>query len=211
MLSTFIAAFMAFFAIMNPIANLPVFLALVVGDDVRTRNRVAGKALLLAFGIITVFALAGKLIFEVFGITLPALRIAGGLVLFVIGYYMLNGKKSPIHHPAKAGDGDEGESQALSVAVSPLAMPLLAGPGTIATAMNLAAANGMWGSILTIAAFATLCVICYICFRYGATIVKVLGTSAMDVITRLMGLILAVIAVQMIIAGLQSAFPVLHG
>lgn len=216
----FLTAFMAFFAIMNPIANLPVFLSLVSAESPRTQNRIALRSLLIAFGIIVVFALAGKLIFEVFGITLPALRIAGGIVLFLIGFHMLNGKSSSVHHTEQTASlaarksvqpPQTSNDQALSLAVSPLAMPLLAGPGTIATAINLSASHGLWGIIFTILAFALMCAITYLCFRSGSKIIKFLGQSSMEIITRLMGLILAVIAVQMIIAGIQSAFPVLHG
>lgn len=124
--------FMGFFAIMNPLANTPVFLGLTEDDDADTRRAVARRALMLAFLIVSAFALAGTVIFDLFGITLPAFRITGGILVFGIGSKMLQGETSRAHRVEGAVDR---ETQ-LSVAVSPLAVPLLAGPGTIATAMN---------------------------------------------------------------------------
>ena len=196
--------FMGFFAIMNPIANVPIFLGLTDDDDEQTAAAVALKSLLLAFLIVTVFAIAGKTIFELFGITLPAFRITGGLVVSLIGYHMLQGIQSNVHHPDEVGKQGFSEAK-LSVAVSPLAMPILAGPGTIATAMNFSV-GGIIDLAVTIAVFAILCVITYVIFVFGKKFVAFIGTSALGAITRMMGLILAVIGIQMVIDGLNGAF-----
>jgi multiple antibiotic resistance protein len=196
--------FMGFFAIMNPIANVPIFLGLTDDDDEQTAAAVALKSLVLAFLIVTVFAIAGKMIFELFGITLPAFRITGGLVVSLIGYHMLQGIQSNVHHPNEGGKQGYSEA-ALSVAVSPLAMPILAGPGTIATAMNFSV-GGIIELAVTITVFAILCVITYLIFVFGKKFVAFIGTSALGAITRMMGLILAVIGVQMVINGLNGAF-----
>ena len=198
-------AFMAFFAIMNPVSSLPVYISLTDDDDEATAKAVARKGLLIAFGIIVMFALGGRYIFEMFGMTLPALRLAGGALVFLIAFHMLQGQHSAVQHPP-AGDAGAG-SDKLGVAVSPLATPLLAGPGTIATAMNLSAHEAPVNTLITIAAFALLCLITYVLFVYGKTLVRLLGQSAMNVMTRMMGLILAVIGAQMLIAGVQGAFP----
>ena len=198
-------AFMAFFAIMNPVSSLPVYISLTDDDDEATAKAVACKGLLIAFGIIVMFALGGRYIFEMFGMTLPALRLAGGALVFLIGFHMLQGQHSAVQHPP-AGDAGAG-SDKLGVAVSPLATPLLAGPGTIATAMNLSAHEAPANTLITIAAFALLCLLTYVLFVYGKTLVRLLGQSAMNVMTRMMGLILAVIGAQMLIAGVQGAFP----
>lgn len=216
-LGPFVVAFMAFLAIMNPLANLPVFLGLTAEDTPAERNRIASKSLLITFGIIAVFALGGKRIFEGFGITLPALRITGGALVFLIGFHMVQGKSSTVTHgpaqqdaaPASKAEAAAVAEKRMSVAVSPLAMPILAGPGTIATAMNVSAQEGWGGTIATLLSFAVLCLITWLVFRYGSKITAVLGKSAMDVVTRLMGLILAVIGVQMLVLGLTAAFPVL--
>lgn len=110
-----------------------------------------------------------------------------------------------MHHPPAGEAAACGDK--LGVAVSPLATPLLAGPGTIATAMNLSAHEAPVNTLITITAFALLCLITYVLFVYGKTLVRLLGQSAMNVMTRMMGLILAVIGAQMLIAGVQGAFP----
>jgi len=200
-----LTVFMGFFAIMNPIANTPVFLGLTADDDQRTRVRVAAHAVLTTFVIITVFCLLGSLIFKLFGITLPAFRITGGVLVALIGYQMLHGSQSHVHHP-KTDDGDSDIESALSVAITPLAIPILAGPGTIATAMNFASTGGVLELLLTIVAFGLLCLITYLFFRFGERLVQFLGDTGLSVVTRIMGLILAVIGVQMLIDGLNGAF-----
>ena len=197
--------FMGFFAIMNPIANVPIFLGLTDEDDQQTTKAVALRSLLLAFLIIALFSLAGKVIFELFGITLPAFRITGGLLVFLIGFHMLNGKQSNVHQ-LNEEDTQKSREAALSVAVTPLAIPILAGPGTIATAMNFSTHGGLPEMVVTIGAYAVLCVITYLLFVFGEKFVTFIGAGALSVITRMMGLILAVIGTQMVIEGLRGAF-----
>ncbi len=199
-----ITVFMGFFAIMNPIANVPVFLGLTADDDEETTAAVAFRSLALAFLIVAVFSVAGQVIFELFGITLPAFRITGGLLVFQIGFRMLQGGSSKVQHPGEDAQRASKDA-ALSVAVSPLAMPILAGPGTIATAMTFSA-GGYRHVAVTVAAFGLLCVITYVLFRFGERFVTYLGASALGVVTRMMGLILAVIGTQMVIQGVQGAF-----
>ncbi|ACF10897.1 multiple antibiotic resistance (MarC)-related protein [Chlorobaculum parvum NCIB 8327] len=200
-----LTVFMGFFAIMNPIANVPIFLSLTEGDDEKTTAMVASRALLLAFLIVSVFSVAGKIIFDLFGITLPAFQITGGLLVFLIGFHMLQGDQSSVQHPS---DKDKKKSleAALSVTVSPLAMPILAGPGTIATAMNFSTGENFMDMAVTIVVFGVLCLITYVLFVSGEKFVTYIGASALGVITRMMGLILAVIGSQMVITGVHGAF-----
>ena len=200
-----LSVFMGFFAIMNPIANTPVFLGLTAEDDPVVRRKIAAKALILSFVIIVVFSAAGKLIFELFGITLPAFRIMGGILVALVGYQMLHGgEHSSVQHPSEE-DKRKSLDAELEVAITPLAMPILAGPGTIATAMNFATAGGVSEFIVTVMAFFILCVISYVFFVSGERIVKYIGDNGIKVIMRLMGLILAVIGVQMLIHGIGGA------
>lgn len=199
-----LSVFMGFFAIMNPIANTPIFLGLTADDTPAIRKQVAMKALITAFGIILVFCLLGKLIFSLFGITLPAFRITGGLLVALIGYNMLHGEQSKVHHSGSVDQNLSTQAE-LSVAVTPLAIPILAGPGTIATAMNFASTGGIDAMVVTIAAFAALCLITYGFFIFGQRLVAFLGENGLGVITRIMGLILAVIGVQMLIDGVAGA------
>ena len=96
---------MGFFAIMNPVANTPVFLGLTAGDTPDIRRRVAAKALLYTFALIVIFSLLGKLIFDLFGITLPAFQITGGILVFMIGMQMLHGNQSSVHSPVSGEKG----------------------------------------------------------------------------------------------------------
>ena len=200
-----LSVFMGFFAIMNPIANTPVFLGLTGSDDAVLRRRIAFQALLTAFVIITLFCLVGSVIFSLFGITLPAFRITGGVLVALIGYQMLHGSSSSVHHPPGA-DQPASQESALSIAITPLAIPILAGPGTIATAMNFASTGGVEDMLVTIGAFALLCVITFLFFVFGEELTRFLGKSGLNVVTRIMGLILAVIGVQMLVDGIQGAF-----
>lgn len=199
-----LSVFMGFFAIMNPIANTPIFLGLTAEDTPDIRKRVAKKALITAFGLILLFSLLGKLIFTLFGITLPAFRITGGVLVALIGYNMLHGDQSKVHQPGSE-DHDVSIEGEVSVAFTPLAIPILAGPGTIATAMNFASAGGVGEMVITIVAFAALCLITYGFFISGQRLVAFLGDDGLGVITRIMGLILAVIGVQMLIDGIAGA------
>ena len=200
-----LSVFMGFFAIMNPIANTPVFLGLTAEDDPVTRRKIATKALMVSFVIILVFSAAGKVIFSLFGISLPAFRIMGGILVALVGYHMLQGgEHSSIQHPSEEDKRKSLEAD-LEIAISPLAMPILAGPGTIATAMNFASTGGVSEFIVTVVAFFVLCVISYVFFISGERFVKYIGDNGIKVITRLMGLILAVIGVQMLIDGVGGA------
>ncbi len=197
-----LTVFLGLFAIMNPVANLPIFLSLTADEDEASTIAIAVRALVLAFAITALFALAGKFIFDLFGITLPAFRITGGLLVFLIGFHMLQGDQSSVHHPK----GESDDESRLSVAVSPLAVPILAGPGTIATAMNFSMGGGFTEMLVTIGSFGVLCVLTYFCFIYGEKAARYLGASALGAITRMMGLILAVIGTQMVIEGIKGAF-----
>jgi multiple antibiotic resistance protein len=194
-----LVVFLGFFAVMNPIANTAVFVGLTAEMEQPDRRSVAYKALIISFFIILAFALLGKTIFHLFGITLPALRITGGVLVFLIGYQMLHGGGSKMHVSQDA---------TTDISVSPLAIPILAGPGTIATAMNYSAAGGWVETTITIAMFTVLCLVTFICFVFGQKLVSAVGKSGLSIVTRLMGLILAVIGTQMAIIGVFGAIDV---
>jgi len=195
--------FAAFFAIMNPIANTPIFLGLTEGLDDQTTRQIAFRSVLMAFLILATFAAAGHFLFHLFGITLPGFRIAGGLLVGLVGYHLLQGDHSPVH---KASDAEleRSKTAAMDMAVSPLAMPLLAGPGTLVTGMNYAAGDSFARLGVVLAAFFLICVLTYICFVAGGRMVHFLGKNLLMVISRLMGLILAVIGTQMVIEGVRE-------
>jgi multiple antibiotic resistance protein len=123
--------------------------------------------------------------------------MTGGILVFLIGYRMLQGRSSRMHTAKESDDTD--------IAVSPLAVPLLAGPGTIATAMNFSA-TGTWTEIsVTVSMFLALCIISYVCFVFSSKIIELLGESMLGIVSRLMGLILAVVGMQMLILGVKTA------
>lgn len=193
-------AFMAFFAIMNPISNLPAYMALVADDSQKISRKIAFRSLLIAFVIVTVFIFSGDFIFKVFGITIVSFRIAGGILVAVIGYHMINGNHSPSY---KGMEQQAVNSDPMSVAISPLAMPLFAGPGTITTALSLAN-GGLRNQLITVVAFALLCVITYLLLRSAKQIAGFLGENLMKIITKMMGLLLFSIGIQMIIVSVQT-------
>ena len=200
MSSQFFYAFMSFFAIMNPISNLPAYMALVADDSQKISRKIAFKSLLIAFIIVTVFVFSGDLIFKVFGITIVSFRIAGGILVAVIGYHMINGNHSPSY---KGMEQQAVNSDPMSIAISPLAMPLFAGPGTITTALSLAN-GGLRNQLITVVAFAILCLITYLLLRSAKQIAGFLGKNLMKIITKMMGLLLFSIGIQMIIVSVQT-------
>ena len=193
-------AFMAFFAIMNPISNLPAYMALVADDSQKISRKIAFRSLLIAFVIVTVFIFSGDFIFKVFGITIVSFRIAGGILVAVIGYHMINGNHSPSY---KGMEQQAVNSDPMSIAISPLAMPLFAGPGTITTALSLAH-GGLRNQLITVVAFAIRCVITYLLLRSAKQIAGFLGKNLMKIITKMMGLLLFSIGIQMIIVSVQT-------
>lgn len=191
--------FLGFFAMLNPIGNTPVFISMVGNADRAIIKKVAFRAVLTAFIIITIFSLFGHLIFRMFGITLPAFQIAGGIIVFFIGYNLLQGKVSGAQHSKVQVTLSSYED----MAISPLGIPLLAGPGTISTAMNFVGeGKSFLYTILIVLIFALVCGITYLMFILSQKIADRLSQSIIKVISRIMGLILAVIAVQMFINGI---------
>lgn len=147
-----------------------------------------------------VFVLLGKYIFELFGISISAFKIAGGLLIFYVGFEMLMSKKSTVHDPQNKQSHDSG------IAVSPLAIPILAGPGTIVTAMNHVTGADFIHLGVVIAVFAVMIGLTYLAFILSDKVVKLVGENLIAVIGKLMGLILAIIGTGMVIAGIKLAF-----
>jgi len=193
-----ITVFLGYFAIMNPLANTAVFVGLTAENTPEEKVQIARKSLLITFIIIVLFAALGKTLFHFFGITLPALRITGGILVFFIGYHMLQGHSSSMHNSSQDSHDD--------VAISPLAVPILAGPGTIATTMSFSASGGWMDISGTVLMFSLLTLITYYSFIFGDKIIQYIGNDGLNIITRLMGLILAIIGVQMLIEGVVGAY-----
>ncbi len=199
----FFSSLATFFAICNPIANTPIFISMTAGDDVATKKAVARRALIVAFAIVVVMAAAGKLIGELFGITLPAFMLGAGYLVFMIGYHMVSGQP---HGAQKASDDDINDTleRELDKAVSPLGIPILAGGGTISAAVVFSATDGFEGLLAVVLGFGIIIVMTYFFFLSGDSIEKRIGRSGLNVVTRIMGLILLTIGVQIFLGGLGS-------
>lgn len=188
-----------FFAVMNPLANTPVFAGLTKGSDKETTARIARTSCFVAFLIVIGFAILGKYIFELFGITIPSFKIAGGVLLFFVGFRMLQSKKSGVHHPDDVQIDD-------GVAISPLAIPILAGPGTIVAAMNNVAGGDLIHVGIVTVAFALMCLLTWLAFSLSDVIMRKLGENLIMVVEKIMGLILTIMGTAMTVEGVKMVF-----
>ena len=195
--------FMGFSAIMNPISSIPIFLTLTHDEEENETKKIAKQSIITAFFIVVSFSIAGNFVLHMFNVTFTALRLAGGILVAIIGYDMLKGNQSIITKPSKETI-EKSMKEEVSVAITPLGIPLLAGPGVIITAMNFSA-GGVQNLAITIISFGILCLITYFLFISGKKIKKIVGASALKVFTRMMGLILGVIGIQMLLDGIYSA------
>lgn len=188
--------------IVDPIAVVPTYLVITQGQDAAQRRLTARRACVAATIILVTFALAGKGIFGIFGITMPAFRIAGGLILWLVAMDMLHGNRSTQEGAAEIVEGQAKED----VAVTPLAMPMLAGPGAISTVMVLSGqARTTPQTIAVYASILLTSLIAWLTLRAGERLVARMGQTGIRVMTRIMGLLLAAIAVQFVITGVREA------
>jgi multiple antibiotic resistance protein len=197
-------ALSSIFFLVDPFAAIPSFIAITHSVDAARRRRMARKAALTCFIVLTSFALAGQLIFRMFGITLPAFEIVGGLILLLIGLDMLQAKRSPTQEAS--GDTEEGAAKE-DAGIVPLGIPMLAGPGAISTVMVLVGpVPSIWhwqmGAIL--GAIATTCLISYWVLAGAGRVRSVLGEMGIRILVRIMGLLLVALAMQLFVNGLTD-------
>jgi len=196
-----LTVFMAFFAIMNPIANIPIFVKLTEGQDEKKKKEIAKTANIVAFLIILAFILIGQYIFQIFGLTIPAFKVFGGILIFFIGFDMLQSKKTNTHLEGNASFDD-------GLAISPLAIPILAGPGTIVTAMNFVVKASVLYIGITIFIFALIVLMTYYAFVYSGYVVRFVGEKNFVIVGKIMGLIIGVLGANMLIQGIKLAFNI---
>ncbi len=201
-LSIFIVALPAVFFVVDPFGVVPIFLIITAKDPRERARQMALRACSVGGGLLLFFALFGGLVFKVFGVTLSAFRIAGGILLLMTSLDMLRGRTSQTKtSPEEEREGAEKED----VAVVPLAMPLLAGPGSIATVMVLMSRGKSIASALSVLVSIVLTFVAsYYILRAANIVQRVLGQSGVAILQRLMGLILAAIAVQFIADGYRD-------
>lgn len=194
-----IVAFSSIFFLVDPFAAVPGFLAMTAGDSQEARRRMAKRAALTCFVVLTAFMLAGGLIFKLFGLTIPAFEIAGGLILLLIGLDMLQAKRSTQESAQEDALGAEKED----VGIIPMGIPMLAGPGTISTVMVLAGPHFTFERALPIfLAIALTSYISYWVLAGADRVGRVLGELGIRIMVRIFGLLLTAIAVQFILNGL---------
>jgi multiple antibiotic resistance protein len=194
-------AFATAFTIIDPIGMIPMTLGATVRDLPKRRNQIIDQAVTVAAVVILFMGVVGRLILDYLGITLPAFTIAGGILLFLIAIDMLFARPTG----AKRTEAEEREAAMNeNPAVFPLAVPMIAGPGTIATVLLLVnLARGDRLDLLIVAlAYAVALFVTWICMRASTMLMRVIGTTGIHVVSRLLGIILAALAVQFVLNGL---------
>lgn len=199
----FFVAMAAVFVIINPLTTAFVFASLTTRASEGQREEIARRACLIATAMLFTFALLGSVIFQLFGITLAAFRIAGGLILFGIAMGMLQRSEEAEHD--QEGNAPSGRI-ADDISIVPLAIPFISGPGAIATTMILTSeAPDRWHVIVVFIAVLATTVSCYYAMLNSRHVIRFLGESGRKILTKVFGLILAVIAVQFVLNGLGEA------
>jgi MarC family membrane protein len=198
------AAFATAFTIIDPIGMIPMTLAATARVSPQRRNQIVDQAVIVATCIILFMGLVGRLLLEYLGVTLPAFMIAGGILLFLIAIDMLFARPTR----TKYTEAEEKEAAAgENPAVFPLAVPMIAGPGTIATVLllvNLAHGDKLSYAIVALA-YAVALFVTWLCMRGSSLLLRVIGNTGIHVVTRLLGIILAALAVQFVINGLGES------
>jgi multiple antibiotic resistance protein len=201
MLEYALLTFSSLFASVDPFAAIPAFLAMTARDTYEQRRRMARTACTVCWLVMSFFSLAGPFIFKAMNITLPAFQIAGGLVLLLSALDMLRAKKSPLRETPE--ETEEGMSKD-DIAITPLAIPMLAGPGAITTAIVLAGHADDWlkrGVFLAL--IAVVSALTYLILTVAARGARSFPATFLNIVTRLMGLLLAAIGVQFILTALK--------
>ncbi len=195
-------AFSSIFFLVDPFAAIGSFLAITAGADKARRKRMAFKASLTCFIVLTAFAFAGQFIFSLFGIKLPAFEIAGGLILLLIGIDMLEAKRSPTQ---ESSDETLEAASKEDAGIVPLGIPMLAGPGAISSVMVLVGqAPNHWQMFAIIGSIAITAAVSYAILNGADHVRRLLGETGIRILVRIMGLLLVALAVQLFVNGLTD-------
>ena len=198
-----LVTFTSMLFIVDPIAAIPTYLVITQQETPTERRRTARRACIAMTVLLVVFAATGTMLFQAFGITLPAFRTAGGLVLWFVAMDMLHGERRTQEGRDEVYEGQIKED----VALTPLAIPMLAGPGAISTAIVVAGqARGVVQTVAVYVSIVLTGILSYLSLRLGEPLLGRLGKTGIRVVTRIMGLILAAVAVQFVFSGVREAF-----
>ncbi|MGP3972909.1 MarC family protein [Streptomyces sp. 8N114] len=188
------SVFLTLFVIMDPPGITPIFLGLTSGRPVKVRRRMAWQAATVAFGVIALFGICGKQILDYVHVSIPALMVAGGLLLLLVALDLLTGKSD---EPTQTKD--------VNVALVPLGMPLLAGPGAIVSViLAVQRADGWGGQFSVWTAIVAMHLVLWLVMRYSLLIIRVIKDGGVVLVTRLSGMLLSAIAVQQIAGGITQ-------
>lgn len=202
----FTGAFVTIFFIVDPFAVIPVYLALTEKYSDPERRSVRFRATLIALGLLVMFAISGTTFFEFFGITLPAFQIAGGILLFGLGYSQLLAKQEKVSR-VENQEGLEKDD----ISVFPLAMPLLAGPGAISTVILLSTKTG---SALRLAELVVAIAVCmlltFLVLKFAPYLLRVMGRTGLNLLSRIMGIILTAVGIQFALNGIREVVDLLR-
>ena len=210
MIELFTTAFITFVVIIDPPGCAPIFASLTSGTDQAHRRKMAIRSSLVAWCILLFFALLGEPLLDTLGISLSAFRLAGGIMLFIIALEMVFEKRT--ERREERAKEIEGTPEAEDISVFPMAIPMIAGPGSIATIMLLCArANGLAEGAVVLAAMTTVILLTLLSLLAAGPLMKLIGAKLEGMITRILGVILAALAVQFVLDGLERSLPGLAG
>jgi multiple antibiotic resistance protein len=199
----------AMFAIMNPIGSVAIFMGMVTDRTEAERRSIAIRSAIAIAVILVGTVWAGEFVLGLFGVGIPSLQAAGGVMIVLIAFSMLQSSQSPIHN---SKGGAEAAAAKQDIAVVPLAMPMVAGPGAIVTViLNTHQHRGIESNLEMSAVCVVMAVLIGACFLAAGLIARVLGGKGMDILTKFMGLVLLSIAIGMLASGIKGLLPGLAG
>jgi multiple antibiotic resistance protein len=201
-------SFISLLALINPVGAVPFFLSLTANQTDGERRRTIRIASMSVFCVMTVTTLLGQQIIDFFGISVASLEVGGGIIMLLMAINMLNAQIGNTRSTVEERDEAEMKS---NVAVVPLAIPLLTGPGSISTAIVYAANSRHWYDKAGLVAIgAILAALCFVAMRLAEPIARWIGRTGINIATRLMGLMLSALAVEFIVTGLRALLPALR-
>ena len=203
MMALFASALASFLVIIDPPGCAPIFASLTAGTDAAHRRAMALRSSLIAWLILMFFALLGRPLLHTLGITLASFRLAGGIMLFIIALEMVFEKRT-----ARREERAHQVQEADDISVFPMAIPMIAGPGSIATAMLLTSrAEGVGETVAVLGAMSLVIVITLVALLAAGPLMRLIGVKLEAMITRILGVILAALAAQFVIDGIRQSFP----
>ena len=203
-LQVYITGFVALFVIIDPVGLTPLFASLTQGQSAKARFKIATRALVISFFLLTLFGLIGDSILTFLGISMSAFRIAGGMLLFLTALEMLFAKRTKRREEnTSASDFEDREDPS----VFPLATPLIAGPGSFTTMILLMDQTSSFQDMIMVElVMLSVLVIAMACFAVTSTLEKLLGPTGINVVTKIMGMLLAALSVQFVLDGITASF-----